>query len=444
MAFYIPHPYQKIAIRKALINPKNIHLLDMGLGKSSITLFVIKRLMNDARIRKPLIIAPKFVTEHTWPAELNKWDQLEGFTMSVISGNPEQRLEALKAKADIYLVSRDNIVWLQALLRNRWDFDMLVIDESSNFKNPSSKRFKAVERILPKLKRLLELTGTPIPNGLQDLWSQIFLLDRGKRLFEYPTSFRYYFFHPTKALAHGAMQYEINKGAEEIIYDKIKDICLSMKAVDWLDLPERRDIVRPVVLSERLKKQYEAFKRDRIYELPEGQITAFNASSLYMKLLQFANGAVYDEMSDYHVVHDEKLDALEEVIEELQGQNVIIFYQFKSDIARIKKRFPDCVQLRKSEQIKEWNAGKINIMLAHPASTAYGLNLQEGGHYIIWFGLPASLELYQQAVARLARQGQKFMVSNIMLLVKGTPEYKVYRALIDKTFRQDQLFEALK
>lgn len=444
MAYYVPHRHQQIAIKRNIDNPFYIDLLDMGLGKTSITLFVIRDLLNQLLIKKPLIVAPKFVTEETWPAELAEWDQLEGFTMSVIAGTETERISALKTQADIYIVSRDNILWLERYLGRKWAFDMLVLDESSNFKNPATKRFKAVKRILPKVKRLLELTGTPIPNGLMDLWSQMFLIDQGERLYKYKESFRAMYFHPTVALGHGQMQYEINKGAEEIIYDKIKDRCLSMKAVDWLELPERRDIIKPVYLSEKLKKEFEQFKRDRIIELPEGQITAFNASSLYTKLLQFANGAVYDSSSEYHVVHDEKLDALEETIEELQGANVIVFYQFKSDIERIKARLPKCVQLKKSDQIRDWNAGKINIMLAHPASTAYGLNLQAGGHYIIWFGLPASLELYQQAVARLARQGQKFMVSNIMILVKGTPEYKVHKSLMDKSFRQDQLFDALK
>lgn len=439
---YIPHKYQAIAYRKAYNNPKFMHLLDMGLGKTVVTLTLIADLLNEFEIFKPLIVAPKFVAENTWPAELAKWDHLEGFKLSVITGTEAQRIRALEANVDIWVISRDNILWLVKYLGKKWNFDMLVLDESSNFKNPAAKRFKAVKTILPKLKRLLELTGTPIPNGLMDLWSQMFLIDQGQRLFKFKESFRATYFQPTKALAHGAMQYEINKGAEDLIYEKIKDVCLSMKAVDWLDLPERRDIVRPVELSDY--SEYEQFKRDKILELEEGEITAFNASSLYIKLLQYANGAVYDSDSTWHVVHDEKLDALEEAIEELQGQNVIVFYQFKSDIERIKKRLPDCVQLKKAEQINDWNAGKINILLAHPASTAYGLNLQHGGHYIIWFGVPASLELYQQAVARLARQGQKYMVSNIMILVKGTPEYKVYRGLINKTFRQDQLFEALK
>lgn len=439
-----PHAYQQTAYDFAMQNPYCAELLDMGLGKSVITLNVIHTLIYNLEITKPLIVAPKFVTRHTWPAELDKWEHLSGLTISVIAGTLTERLAALEANADIYCVSRDNIAWLSTHLRNNWHFDMVVLDESSNFKNQGSKRWQAISYRLPSIKRMMLLTGTPIPNGLMDLWAQIYLIDRSnpKRLFEFQNSFIMTYFDAVKRLGHGGMKYEIKKGAEEIIYSKINDLCLSMKAADYLDLPERQDIIRKVTLSDY--SEYEQFKRDKILELPEGEITAFNAASLYTKLLQYANGAIYDADKNYHVVHDEKLDALEEVIEELQGANCIIVYQFKSDIERIRKRIKDTVILKGNKEIADWNAGKINKMLTHAASTAYGLNLQHGGHYIIWFGVPASLELFQQMVARLLRQGQLHMVRNIMILVSGTPEIKVYRALLDKTFRQDQLFEALK
>jgi SNF2 family DNA or RNA helicase len=440
----IPHDYQLRAIATGKENDKYLYLLDMGLGKSVVTLTILKYLLNRSEVLKPLIIAPKFVAGDTWPTELAKWDHLAGFTMSVIAGTATERVQALNSNADIYVVSRDNIAWLVTYYGRKWPYDMLVLDESSNFKNASSKRFKAVKSVLPRTKRLIELTGTPIPNGLIDLWAQMFLIDQGERLHKFRESFRALYYHPTKALAHGAMQYEINKGAEDIIYDRIKDRCLSMRAVDHLDLPERRDIIREFYLSPAEMEAYKAFKRDKILETHEGQITAFNSSSLYGKLLQFSNGAVYDEDKNWHLVHDKKLDLLEEVVEEAQGHNVIICYQFKSDLERIKARFPTAVHIKKVEQIKSLKAGEINIAVCHAASLGYGLNLQEHLHIMIWYGLTNDAEQYWQMVKRIDRQGQKFMVSNIILLAHGTSEYKVHKSILDKTYNQDKLFEALK
>lgn len=436
--------YQRKAVKTGIDNPKYAFLLDMGLGKTIVTLTIIQTLMNRSEVLKPLIIAPKFVVSDTWPNELAAWEHLNGFTMSLITGNPEERIAAIYRNADIYVVSRDNIMWLVKYLGRNWTYDMLVIDESSNFKNQKSQRFKAVKSILPKLKRLLELTGTPIPNGLIDLWAQMFLIDGGERLYKFKESFRAMYYHPTKALAHGAMQYAINKGAEDIIYDKIKDRCLSMRSVDYIELPERRDIIREFYLDDEEMAAYKEFKRDKILETPDMQITAFNASGLYGKLLQFSNGAVYDENKDWHLVHDKKLDLLEEVIEECQGRNVIICYQFKSDLERILTRFPDAVHLKKDAEIKAFKAGQINKAVGHAASIAEGLNLQSGAHIMIWFGLSNDAEKYWQMVKRIHRPGQKFMVSNIILLAHGTSEHKVHKSIIEKTYNQDKLFEALK
>lgn len=436
--------YQRKAINSGIDNTKFAFLLEMGLGKSIVTLTIIKTLLNRSEVLKPLIVAPKFVVSDTWPNELAAWEHLNGFTMSLIVGNPEERIAAVHRNADIYVVSRDNILWLVNYLGRKWTYDMLVIDESSNFKNHTSKRFKAVKTILPRLKRLLELTGTPIPNGLIDLWAQMFLIDGGERLYKFKESFRAIYYHPTKALAHGAMQYAINKGAEDLIYEKIKDRCLSMRSIDYIELPERRDIIREFYLDAEEMAAYNDFKRDKILETHEGQITAFNSSSLYGKLLQFSNGAVYDENKNWHLVYDKKLDLLEEVIDECQGHNVIVCYQFKSDLERILKRFPTAVHVKKVEQIKPWNDGEINIMVGHAASIGIGLNLQHGGHIMIWFGLTNDAEQYWQMVKRIDRPGQKFMVSNIILLAHGTSEYKVHKSILAKTYDQDCLFEALK
>lgn len=444
MVIFKPHPYQNIAIKFAKLNKFCALILDMGLGKTIITLTVLRDLLNNCEIYKPIIVAPKFVTQHTWPAELAKWPHLDGLTISVIKGNPEQRIKALNTVADVYIVSRDNIVWLVDHLKGgkRWDFDSLVLDELSSFKNHKAQRFKAVRKIRPRCQRVIGLTGTPTPNGLIDLWSQVYLLDQGKRLYKFLGSYRQMYFHAAQKYGDHIFSYEINKGAEEVIYDKVKDICLSMKAVDWLDLPERNDIIIEVELDDY--SEYKQFRRDKILELPGGTITAFNASSLYIKLLQYANGAVYDEDHNYQVVSDAKLEALKELLEQLQGKNVIISYQFQSDIERIKKAIPDVVQLKSTKHIIDWNAGKINKLLAHAKSMGHGLNLQEGGHYIIWFGVPAGMEDYWQLVKRVDRQGQKYPVFNYHLTIKGTPEAKVYKNLMDKTFNQDKLFEALK
>jgi len=437
-----PHPYQKIAMKWALDKPFCGLILDMGLGKTVTSLTVIKQLLDCVEILRPLIVAPKMVAEQTWQAEIDKWPHLQNLTLSIIAGTEKKRISALKKKADIYIISRDNISWLVNLPSYRWNFDMVVLDELSSFKNRNSLRFKAIRKIRPNVHRVIGLTGTPAPNGLLDLWSQVYLLDQGERLGKTVTSYRVKYFHPEKSNGHIVYTYGLNAKAEQGIYDSISDICLSMRAEDWLTVPARQDIIKELVLDDYT--QFKEFKETQVMSIAHGEISATNAAALYNKLLQYANGAVYDENKNHHVVHDKKLDAIEEAVEELQGKPVIIFYQFQSDIERLSSRLKDIVLLKTKQQINDWNAGKIKILLAHPASAGHGLNLQQGGNYIFWFGLPWSLELYQQAVARLHRQGQTQVVFNYHFMVKGTPEYEVYSRLLDKSLTQDKLIDALR
>jgi SNF2 family DNA or RNA helicase len=443
---YNPRQHQKIAYNFALTRPYSGLLLDMGLGKTIVTLTLLKHLLDCFEIEKPLIIAPKLVCEQTWPDEIDKWVHTEGITYSIIAGTPTQRLRALRKPADVYIISCDNIVWLILLKRfaKRWPFDMMVVDEASKFKSQDSQRFKAVKRARshPNTKRVLLLTGTPIPNGLLDIWAPTYLLDRGERLNKNITYFRAKYFTPI-ALSHGGHKYSLNAGCEELIYDQVSDLYLSMKAVDWLTLPERQDIIREVVLTEQELADYKQFKKDKVLTLPEASVAAFNATTLYTKLLQFSNGAVYDTDRKYHVIHNKKLDAIEEAVEELNGKPVIIFYQFQSDLERLKKRFPIAREASKPEHLREWNRGEMPIMLAHAASKGHGLNLQDGGNYIFWYGIGPNMEHYWQAVKRLDRQGQTQVVFNYHFLVKGTAEYKVYDSLMSKTVTQDKFMTAM-
>lgn len=439
MIGFKPRRYQRQAAEFLRDTPFCGLYLDMGLGKTIVTLTVIKEKLFNFDILKPLIIAPKLVASHTWPAEFDKWDHLKRLTYSVIAGNETERIAALNKNAHFYLINRENVVWLVNHIGfKRWPFDYLIADESSSFKNHQAKRTRALYHIKPKLKGMVLLSGTPAPNGLIDLWAQIHLLDDGKRLYKHITAFRNEYFFQSK----DGYGYEPRRKAEGEIFEAISDICMCIKSEGHIDLPERQDIIKEIELDDYT--EYKKFRKERILELPEGQITAFNAPALYTKLLQYANGAVYDSDRKYHTVHDAKLDALEETIEEIQGRNVIIFYQFQSDIERIKSRIKNAVLLTKDSQIEDWNKRRIPVLLAHAASKGQGLNLQDGGNYIIWYGIPASMEHYHQAIKRLHRSGQTKTVFNIHLMVKGTPERKVYNALLDKTFTNDRLFDALR
>ena len=438
-----PHNYQRAAVKHILSNRFSGCFLDLGMGKTISTLTALTELLDGLEVSKVLIIAPKLVCETVWGSEIDKWDHTRHLRISVIAGTAKQRKLALMRNADIYTVSRDNIAWLvdQYPVREKWPFDMVVIDESSSFKNSQSQRFKALRKVIPFCYRVVLLTGTPAPNSLEDLWAQMYLLDRGERLGRTLTRYREAYF---KKRWNG-FGWEIREGCEPFIHDRIKDICLSMQAKDYLDLPKRIDVVRKVKLA-RMDK-YKEFVQDEVLKLEQSgeEITPMSAAALYSKLLQFCNGAVYDENRNVHEVDESKLLAVKEAVEELQGNPCIIFYQFRSDIPRLKKMIPEAEEMDgKPEMVGKWNSGKVPVLLAHAASMGHGLNMQHGGHNMFWFGLPWALEQYQQAVARLDRQGQTKPVVNVKFICDGTVEELVEARLGDKAMTQGQLIEALK
>lgn len=396
-------------------------------------------------IENVLVIAPLSVAEKTWSDEIEKWDHLNHLSFSKVLGPQKQRLAALTKKADVYLINRENVEWLVDHYRKDWPFKTVIIDESSSFKSPSAKRFKALRKVRPMIERLVELTGTPSPNNLMDLWSQIYLLDQGERLGKTITAFRNHYFTPASQNGHIVYSWALLPGAEEAIYKKISDICVSMKAKDYLKLPPRTNNVIEVELSATDWKKYKELERHYVLELDESDVVASNAATLSNKLLQMANGCIYDENGDPKPIHEKKLDALERVIEEAQGQPVLVFYQYKHDLARIRERFRQARVLDVSAgDIKKWNEGKIPVLLAHPQSAGHGLNLQAGGHIIVWFGPTWSLEFYQQANARLDRQGQQNPVIVHHLVAKGTIDEDVMKALETKEVGQEALMTAVK
>lgn len=445
-----PHDYQAFTINKILERPKCGLFLDMGLGKTSCTLTAIKELMfNSFDIGKVLVIAPKRVAESTWSDEINKWDHLQDLQISTISGTEKQRVAALEAKADIYTLGRDNVVWLVEHLQNnkkRWPFDCLVLDELSSFKSTKSKRFKALKKITPLLDRVIGLTGTPTPNSLIELWPQIYLLDRGERLGRTQSAYKDRYFYPISGQGYVTFKYGLKEGAEKAIHKAIGDICVSMKAEDHLKMPERIDNFINIKLPCEVMKQYREFEREKILALQEDVLTAASAGVVANKLLQFANGSVYDDDKKVHPVHDCKIDALKEIIDTSQGQPILVFYNFKHDYDSLMKAFSSLHPrtLDTPKDIKDWNEGKIQIVLAHPASIGHGLNIQAGGHIIVWFGLTWSLELYQQANARLYRQGQTESVVIHHLVSHGTMDEQVIRVLKTKDKTQGALMEAVK
>ncbi|WP_294481884.1 DEAD/DEAH box helicase [uncultured Bacteroides sp.] len=443
------HNYQTFAVQHIIDHPGAGLLLDMGLGKTVSTLTAIKKLMDEyLEVNKVLIIAPKRVAESTWCDEIDKWEHLHGLTVSKIIGNQKQRKAALKATADIYTINRENVVWLVSHLQGYWPFDMVVIDELSSFKSSKSARFRALRLVRPKTNRVVGLTGTPAPNGLIDLWSQIYLLDMGERLGKTITGYRTKYFRPGRTNGQIVFDYKLNNGSEEAIYKQIGDICISMKAEDYLQLPERIDRTVDVHLSEKLTEQYSEFEKEQVLALEneDGDISAVNAAALSNKLLQFSNGAIYDSDRNVHEIHSEKLEALEEIVEAANGQPVLVFYSFRHDVSRIMKKLKSFhpKEIGGPEDIKAWNDGSLPLLLAHPASAGHGLNLQGGGHIIVWFGLPWSSELYQQANARLYRQGQNKPVIIHHLIAKGTMDEDVMKALANKIDKQDALMQAVK
>lgn len=451
MREFIPHKYQLTAINHVINVPKCGLFLDMGLGKTVSTLTAIKELKyNRFQVNKVLIIAPKKVAEGTWSKEKDKWNHTKDFRVSLVLGSQQKRIKALSVNADLYIINRENIPWLVDYLRNDWYFDTVVIDESSSFKNSRSKRFKALKMVLPRINRLIELTGTPSPNGVEDLWAQIYLLDQGIRLEKYITHFRAKYMEPNKRNRSQIFDYKIKDGVYDSIINKISDICISMKSEDYLELPDLSYNEIPVILNDKARRDYDKMERDFVLELEsaEDEITAVNAAALSNKLLQISNGAVYDSKGIYTEVHDAKIEAFLELVERLQGKSLLVFYNFQHDRDRIKRALEksDLVvkELKTTQDEDDWNAGKIDILLTHPASAAYGLNLQEGGNHVCWFGLSWNLEHYQQANKRLHRQGQKEKVIIHQLVTQGTRDEDVMRALDNKAGVQEEIMQSLK
>ena len=441
---YCPHDYQTYATNFILQHPISAVFLDMGLGKSVITLTAIFDLVLDSfLIRKVLVIAPLRVARDTWPFEIEKWDHLKGLTYSVAIGTEQERKFALMRNVDVYIINRENVDWLVNKSGLPFDFDMVVVDELSSFKAYSSKRFKALRRVRPKVKRIVGLTGTPSGNGLMDLWAEIGILDMGQRLGRFITHYRNKFFTPEKRNQLVVFSYKPLPGAEDEIYRLISDITISMKNTDYIKLPELVMNEISVWLPEKEQKAYDTIKRDLVLSLEEHEIDALNAASLSNKLLQMANGAVYDENGGVAHLHDRKLDALEDIIEAANGKPVLVAYWFKHDLERILNRFP-AVKLDSAASIRRWNDGKIPLAVIHPASAGHGLNLQAGGSTLVWFGLTWSLELYQQTNARLWRQGQKDTVVIHHIITKGTIDDDVMLALKRKDKTQTALINAVK
>ena len=441
---YIPHDYQTRAKDFILEHPKAGMLLEMGLGKTVITLTAIDVLINGLfEVDRVLVIAPKRVAEDTWTREHAKWDHLRHLRVSKVLGSPEQRRRALAVDADIYVIGRDNVVWLVEQCRQGWPFDMVVIDELSSFKNPQAKRFRALKKVIPKASRVVGLTGTPSANGLMDLWAEIYLLDRGERLGHTLGAYREKYFRPGARNGYVVFKWEPLRGSREKIEAAISDICISMSADDYLTLPKRIDNLIPVKLSPQEMKQYKTMEAEQLLHIDDEDVVALNAAAVMTKLLQIANGSVYSHEGNVIRLHDAKLEALLEIIDTTDSP-VLIFYSYKHDLAAIKAAIPGARTLDGPEDIAEWNAGRVQVLLAHPASVGYGLNLQEGGHVIVWYGLTWSLELYQQANARLYRQGQDKPVIIHHLIAEGTVDEQVMRALQEKDMSQAALMAALK
>lgn len=451
MKVFTPHVYQTHCIEK-LVNFRSVGLfLDMGLGKTVITLSAIKELKyHRFQVSKVLIIAPKKVAEATWQKEIGKWEHLKHLKTSTVLGGLNQRIRALNKPADIYIINRDNVSWLVDYYQHDWPFDMVVVDEFSSFKSNRAKRFKALAGIRLKINRFVGLTGTPSPNGLEDLWAQVFLLDGGERLGTSFGKFREIYFSPGRRNGHIVFDYSPKDWAENQILEKISDICVSMKAKDYLSLPDCIEREVPVVLDAKAMKAYKEMERTLILALPdtEEEISATNAAALSNKLLQIANGAIYDEDHNYHKVHDVKLESFMELVESLNGNPALVFYSYKHDLDRLlevlEKTKLRVRVLKTPEDQEAWNHREVDILLTHPASSAYGLNLQEGGNHVIWFGLTWNYELYTQANKRLHRQGQTEKVIIHHLVAQGTRDEDVMKALEHKEDVQAYVLESLK
>ena len=441
---YKPHSYQEYAIRYIETHPISALLIDMGLGKTSITLTAIRNLLFDSfEVCKVLVIAPLRVAKNTWTDEIKKWEHLSTLTYSLIIGNENERLSALNEKTDIYIINRENVDWLVNKSGYKFDFDMVVIDELSSFKNHQSKRFKSLMKVRPLVKRIVGLTGTPSSNGLMDLFAEFKILDMGKRLGYFIGQYRNTYFKPDKMNGPIVYSYKPLPNAENAIYEKISDITVSMKANEYLKMPELLTSNYVVELSNSEKNQYDEMKKSLVLEITDGEITASNAASLSNKLCQLSNGAIYDDEQNIVEIHDRKLEALEDIIESMNGKPLLIAYWYRHDLERIKSRF-SVREIKTSEDISDWNDGKISVALIHPASAGHGLNLQNGGSTLVWFGLTWSLELYQQTNARLYRQGQKNTVVIQHIITKGTIDEQILKALQKKNKTQADLIDAVR
>ncbi len=448
---YRPYDYQRTATRWIIDRPRCGLFLDMGLGKTVATLSALQELLDNCEINSALVVAPKKVAETTWTTEATKWDHLHALRVVKVLGTERQRVDALNTNADVYVTGRDNFVWLTGYYNGRLPYDVIVIDELTSFKSNKSQRFKAMRLASANVKRVIGLTGTPAPNGLIDLWAQLYCIDGGQRLGRSIGKYRDAYFD-LRRWNNIVVKATLKKGAEQVIRDKIADICLSMQAKDYLTLPDLLTIDERVTLSESTRQGYAAFERDRVLEFTEQHageptnVLANSAAGLLNKLSQYANGAVYDDEGKAHEVHSEKLDRLAEIVEGANGASVLVFYQYKHDATRIAERLKGYrVRLYNGEQdLHAWNAGEIDVLLAHPASTAYGLNMQQGGHYIVWYGTGYNLELYQQANARLHRQGQQHPVTVYRLICAGTVDERAVSSLESKQGTQQSLLDSLK
>lgn len=451
---FIPHEYQSYCIDYIKTHPVSALLLDMGLGKTVITLTAIQDLVVDElAVTKVLVVAPLRVARDTWPQEVKKWDHLKNLSVSVVVGDKATRIAALNHRAIVYVINREMVGWLVDYYQSnglKWDFDMVVLDELSSFKNWKSQRFRALKKIRPMVKRMVGLTGTPTSNGLMDLWAEIGILDQGQRLGRFIGRYREAYFRPAAMNPQTGIvfRYEPREGAEEMIYNRISDISISMKAKDYLHMPDCIYNTVPVQMDSRERQLYDKMAKDLLLHLEDGDIDAANAAALSNKLLQMSNGAVYDEEGRVREIHNHKLEALEDLIEAANGQNVLIAYWFKHDRDRIMKYLKDCGydprEMKSSEDINDWNKGEVPVALIHPASAGHGLNIQSGGHILIWFGLTWSLELYQQTNARLWRQGQSEVVTIHHIITEDTVDENVMKALESKDATQERLISAVR
>lgn len=446
-----PHAYQSYGIQRIIEAPYVGMFLDMGLGKTVITLTAINELVyNRWAVRRVLVVAPKKVAEATWTSEAVKWDHLRCLRIVPVLGSAKKRVQALSTPGDIYVINRENVPWLVDYLRNAWDFDMVVLDESSSFKNPSSQRFKALRMVRDRIQRMVLLTGTPAPNGLEDLWAQIYLLDQGERLGKTISAYREAYFKEDYAFPGQQYRtYTPLDGATERVRAAIADICVSMKAEDYLTLPDYVENVVPVALNPKAEKAYRVLEREMLLEVDDQTITAGTAAVLNGKLLQLCSGAVYDSDGGVVDIHACKIEAFMELVEQLRGEHALVFYWFQHErdrlVAALAQTGHHVRVYQGAEDEQVWNAGEVDILLAHPVSCGYGLNLQAGGHHAVWFGYPNwALEVYQQANRRLHRQGQKYPVIVHHLVVQGGMDEVVVDALHSKGDRQETLVQALK